>query len=57
MPCGVVVVHGDLQKVAIEIVMDPLETIRLDTMGMSSVNVKARTCRTDSIFYFSLGLR
>ena len=37
MPCGVVVVHGDLQEVVIEMVMDLGGTIRFDMVVMSSM--------------------
>ena len=37
MPCGVVVVHGDLQEVVIEMVMDLGGTIRVYMVAMSSM--------------------
>jgi hypothetical protein len=40
MPCGVVVVHGDLQEVAIETMMVPVKTIGLNTVAMSSLKIE-----------------
>ena len=40
MPCGVVVVHGDLQEVVIETMMVPVKTIGLNTVAMSSLKIE-----------------
>jgi hypothetical protein len=40
MPCGVVVVHSDLQEVTIETMMVTVKTIGLNTVAMSSLKIE-----------------